>query len=119
MQRSATPVLLIAISAALAGCQPTEPQDAKVTINKNPYPSTYQVLPQQNTLIQHATVLTGTGERLDDADVLIVDGKIKQVGKNLSADGAVTINAKGKWVTPGIIDVHSHLGVYPSPGVKS
>ena len=116
---TAPSLLLIAVSAALAGCQPAEIQDAKVTINKNPYPSTYTPLPRKNTLIQHATVLTGTGERLDDADVLIVDGKIQEVGKNLSANGAVTINAKGKWVTPGIIDVHSHLGVYPSPSVAS
>ncbi|MFT4928477.1 MAG: imidazolonepropionase-like amidohydrolase [Phenylobacterium sp.] len=112
-------LLLVAMSAALAGCQPAEIQDEKVTINKNPYPSTYQPLPRKNTLIQHATVLTGTGERLDDADVLIVDGKIQQVGKNISANDAVIINAKGKWVTPGIIDVHSHLGVYPSPSVAS
>lgn len=119
MQRYTPPLLLLAVSAALAGCQPAEIQDEKVTINKNPYPSTYQPLPQKSTLIQHATVLTGTGERLDDADVLIVDGKIKQVGKNLSANGAVTINASGKWVTPGLIDVHSHLGVYPSPEAQS
>ncbi|NCF15765.1 MAG: amidohydrolase family protein, partial [Gammaproteobacteria bacterium] len=37
----------------------------------------------------------------------------------LSADGADVVDATGKWVTPGIIDVHSHLGVYPSPGTVS
>jgi imidazolonepropionase-like amidohydrolase len=118
--RKAIPSLLVlAVSIALTGCQQSEPQDAKVTINKNPYPSTYQPLAQQHTLIKNATILTGTGERLDNADVLLENGKVKQVGKNLSASGAVEINAQGKWITPGLIDVHSHLGVYPKPSVES
>ncbi|NQZ10819.1 MAG: amidohydrolase [Algicola sp.] len=118
--RKALPSLLVlAVSAALTGCQQSEPQDAKVTINKNPYPSTYKPLAQKTTLIKNATVLTGTGERLDNADVLLENGKVKAVGKNLSANGAVEINAQGKWITPGLIDVHSHLGVYPKPSVES
>jgi len=112
-------LIMAAMSLNLTACLPNEKQNAKVTINKNPYPSTYQALPQQDTLFTNATVLTGTGERLNNADVLIVDGKIKQVGKDLTATNAVTIDAKGKWITPGIIDVHSHLGVYPSPDVES
>ena len=112
-------LIVTAMSISLTACSPNEKQDTKVTINKNPYPSTYQALPQQNTLMTNATVLTGAGERLDNADVLIVDGKIKQVGKNIKAADAVAVDAKGKWITPGIIDVHSHLGVYPSPDVES
>jgi len=84
-----------------------------------PFASRYAPLPSQTTLITGATVLTGTGERLDNADVLLVDGKISQVGTGLSADGADIVDAAGKWVTPGVIDVHSHLGVYPSPGTES
>ena len=49
------------------------------------YPSTYRVPQSAPTLIRHATVLTGTGTRLDDADVLIVDGKIQSVGQDLQA----------------------------------
>ena len=50
----------------------------------------------------------------------MVDGKIAGVGENLEApDGATVIDGAGKWVTPGIIDVHSHLGVYPSPMADS
>jgi imidazolonepropionase-like amidohydrolase len=64
-------------------------------------------------------VLTGNGERLDGADVLIRDGKIAALGKGLDAGDADVVDAAGKWVTPGIIDVHSHLGVYPSPGTQS
>ena len=52
--------------------------------------------------------------------MLIEGGKIEAVGQSLTApDGAVVIDASGRWVTPGIIDVHSHLGVYASPGVEA
>lgn len=85
-----------------------------------PYASTYQAMPSVPVLLQNATILTGTGERLEVADVLMQDGKIQAVGKGLSApSNAQIINATGKWITPGIIDVHSHLGVYASPGVNA
>lgn len=119
MQKFAPSLLAVGLAAALVGCQENGPQDAKITINKNPYPSTYKPIVSTSTLITNATVLTGTGERLDDADVLLVDGKVQQVGKDLSANADTTIDAQGKWVTPGIIDVHSHLGAYPSPSVES
>ncbi|MEH6421066.1 amidohydrolase [Pseudomonas sp. CGJS7] len=85
---------------------------------QDPYPSTYRALASGPVLLQHATVLTGTGQRLDNADVLLRDGKVVAVGSALEAPAdAARIDATGKWITPGIIDVHSHLGVYPSPGV--
>ena len=71
-------------------------------------------------LISNATVLTGTGTRLEGTDVLLQDGKVVAVGAGLPVPAnAVRVDASGKWVTPGIIDVHSHLGVYPSPGVSA
>ncbi len=119
MQKFLPSLVMAALSVALTGCLQSEQQDEKVVINKNPYPSTYKVLPLQTTLIKNATVLTGTGSRMENADVLMIDGKINKIGNNLSAEGAVEIDANGKWITPGIIDVHSHLGVYPSPSVES
>lgn len=83
------------------------------------YPSTYSPLPSTATLITNATILTGTGERLEDASLLISDGKIAFVGNGDVPEGVTTIDASGRWVTPGLIDVHSHLGVYASPGVKA
>jgi imidazolonepropionase-like amidohydrolase len=84
-----------------------------------PFPSTYQVPANAPLLIQGATVLTGTGARLEGADVLIVDGRVQAVGTALSAPvGARIIDARGRWVTPGIIDIHSHLGVYAVPAVN-
>lgn len=85
-----------------------------------PYPSTYHALPSRPTLIRNAVVLDGAGKRIDDGAVLMQGGKVVAIGRNLDAPAdAVVIDAKGKWVTPGIIDVHSHLGVYPSPGVRA
>ncbi|MFQ5562630.1 MAG: amidohydrolase [Parvularculaceae bacterium] len=88
----------------------------------DPYPSTYKAYPSETTLITGATVLVGTGERIDDGAVLLADGKIAAVGpadEVTAPEGATVIDAEGKWVTPGIIDIHSHLGVYPSPGTQS
>jgi imidazolonepropionase-like amidohydrolase len=101
--------------AAPAGIPPPAPAEAAV-----PFASTYRPLPAPDTLIRGATVLTGTGERLDGADLLIRAGRIAAVGPRLEAPaGARVVEAAGKWVTPGIIDAHSHLGVYPSPGVRA
>jgi imidazolonepropionase-like amidohydrolase len=86
------------------------------TTPPDPYPSTYKPPKSAPTLIRGATVLTGTGTKLENADVLVVDGRIAGVGTGLQVPtGARTIDAKGRWVTPGLIDIHSHLGVYPSP----
>ncbi len=105
---------LAACTLITVGCEKSADENGPA-----PFASRYEALPSQTTLITGATVLTGTGERLDDADVLLVDGKVAAVGSGLSADGADVVDAAGKWVTPGIIDVHSHLGVYASPGTES
>jgi len=112
------PIAAIAAFALLtAGC--TKDDENNGSDGPAAFDSRYEALPAQTTLITGATLLTGTGERLDNADVLLVDGKIAEVGVGLSANGADVVDASGKWVTPGIIDVHSHLGVYPSPGTSS
>ena len=62
------------------------------------------------TLIRNATVLTVTKGTLEGTDVLMQNGKIAQVGKNIAAPaGARVIDASGKYVLPGIIDPHSHM----------
>jgi imidazolonepropionase-like amidohydrolase len=61
------------------------------------------------TLIKNATVLTVTKGKLENTDLLLQNGKIAQIGKNLTAPaGAQVIDATGKFVMPGIIDPHSH-----------
>lgn len=89
--------------------------------NKNPFPSTYRAYPGEPTALIGATVFDGAGGRIENGTVLLADGKVVGVG---GADLAIPANfrrvdAAGKFVTPGIIDIHSHLGDYPSPGVQA
>jgi imidazolonepropionase-like amidohydrolase len=112
---------LIAV-ASLAGCaMPAKPKPGAIRINENPYPSTYQPYGSVPTLIRNATILDGEGGRIDNGSVLLVNGKVEAVGgaEIAAPDGAAVIDAAGRYVTPGIIDIHSHLGDYPSPGVQS
>ena len=108
-------IVVAATSTLLAACDSKE----EAAQSGDAFASRYTPLASDATLITGATVLTGTGERLDDADVLFEGGRIVAVGEDLDDDDAVVVDANGKWVTPGIIDLHSHLGVYPSPGTES
>ena len=94
---------------------------ASTSTADTPFPSTYQAPSHAPTLITNATVLTGTGQKLESASLYFVDGRIVAVGEQpttLSEDTRV-IDVDGAWVTPGIIDVHSHLGVYPKVRILS
>ena len=64
-----------------------------------------------NILIKNGTVLTITDGVKEDTDVLIRNGKIESIGKNLSASGVKEIDATGLYVMPGIIDAHSHIAL--------
>ncbi len=89
--------------------------------NPDPFPSTYRPGGSRPTAIVGATVLTATGQEIADGVVVMSAGRILAVGgpgTAIPAD-AVRIDGRGKWVTPGVIDIHSHLGVYPSPAVSS
>jgi imidazolonepropionase-like amidohydrolase len=91
-----------------------------VTINKNPFPSTYAPMPAQTVLVRGVHVFDGVGGMFDKMDVLLIDGKISAMAETLEApNDATIIDGSGKWLTPGIIDVHSHLGVYASPSVRA
>ena len=86
----------------------------------DPYPSTYVPYTSEATVISNVTILTGTGDKIENGSIVLADGKITAVGKKVkSPKGATVIDGEGKWVTPGIIDIHSHLGVYPSPSNQS
>jgi len=63
---------------------------------------------KQDVLIRNATVLTAIKGTLKNTDILIRNGKIVRIGKNLKARNAKVIDAAGKFVTPGIVDAHSH-----------
>ncbi len=126
-----------AIAFALSGCATTseakpakasdaadkgaeKPKDKPAPINKDPYPSAYKPFAGVPTAITNVTIYDGEGGRMERATILFRDGKVEKLGADVvPGDGYVVINGAGKWVTPGIIDVHSHLGNYPSPGVDA
>ena len=84
------------------------------------FESTYEPSESGDIFIEDARILTGTGREILNGSILISSNKIKSIGKNLPKPvGAQIIDANGKWVTPGIIDIHSHMGVYPAPGLRS
>ena len=87
----------------------------------DPYPSTYRPYGGVPTAIVGATIFDGEGGRIENGTVVLVDGRIQAVGGAGTPipDAAIRIDGRGRWVTPGIIDVHSHLGNYPSPGVDA
>ncbi|MBQ61263.1 MAG: amidohydrolase [Gammaproteobacteria bacterium] len=83
------------------------------------YESTYKARQAPDMLIHSATLFTGDGGVVEAGYIKMAGGIIEAVGSGMPAtlDKLDTaLDASGKWVTPGIIDVHSHLGDYPSPG---
>jgi imidazolonepropionase-like amidohydrolase len=111
------------VFAALTGCAamaPPKKPAAPIRINQDPYPSTYAPYPGVPTLIRNVTILDGEGGRIDRGYIHFANGTVQAMGAgDIAVDGANVIDGSGKYVTPGIIDVHSHLGNYPSPGVQS
>ncbi len=107
-------------SAATASSDRTMAPGLDGWANQDPYPSTYRGLPRQNMALVGATVFTGAGEKIDNGVVVVTDGRIAAVGDASTPvpGGHQVVDARGRFVTPGIIDIHSHLGVYPSPGVQ-
>jgi imidazolonepropionase-like amidohydrolase len=68
--------------------------------------------PKGSVHIKNATVITITGETLETTDVLVQNGLITRIGKNLATPrGVETVDATGKYLLPGIIDAHSHLAL--------
>lgn len=110
-------VLLALSCSLLAACGENQTEKAPpVTINTDPFPSTYQPMASEPTLITNVTIIDGIGGMIESGSVLMSDGKISAVGDTTKVpEGTVVIDGTGKWLTPGIIDVHSHLGVYATP----
>ena len=87
------------------------------TPNADPFPSTYQPFASRPTLIRNVTILTATGPAIRNGSILLRDGKIAEVGATVTAPpDALVIDGAGKYVTPGIIDTHSHIGGGAVPG---
>ncbi|MBX7120096.1 MAG: amidohydrolase family protein, partial [Gemmatimonadaceae bacterium] len=88
--------------------------------NADPFPSTYAPFPSRPTVIRNVNIFTAAGPLIRDGAILLRDGKVAAVGQTVEAPaGAVVIDGQGKYVTPGLIDTHSHLGVYPAPNTAA
>jgi imidazolonepropionase-like amidohydrolase len=75
------------------------------------------VIPSGPVAIRGATILTAAGPTITNGTIVLRDGKIVAVGANVAVPtDATVVDGTGKFVTPGIIDTHSHLGVYAAPG---
>lgn len=104
-------------SPRLSGlCPPTlQPMEAPSSAPA-PQPRTVS---SEAIFIRGATVWTASGPVLSRADVLLRDGRIVAVGEKLEKPaGARVVDGQGKHLTPGLIDPHSHIGVYPAPGLR-
>ena len=72
--------------------------------------------------IRHATILTANGQTVTDGTIVLTNGSISSIGADASAkipSGARVVDGTGKFVTPGLIDAHSHLGVYAAPSARA
>ena len=109
--------LLLLLTAA---CSEMNMSPSSAVKNSNDYfGSTYEPMESEPTLFQSANIYDGLGGELFDYDLLIADGKIIEIGQSLDQSGVKVIDASDKWITPGIIDIHSHMGVYSAPSVST
>jgi imidazolonepropionase-like amidohydrolase len=115
--------LLSVAVLALASCDSTDNKTDKTSTKSDDsvaFASTYKPLPSQTTLITNAFIIDGIGGEIENGSILIKDGRIAAIGSDIDGgDADVTLDAGGKYVTPGIIDIHSHLGNYPSPSIRA
>ena len=121
---------LVAGGSLIAGCAATAAETKSVNSappakasqsDKPAFPSTYKAYPSVPTAITGVTIFDGEGGRIDNGTVFMAGGKITSIGGANTAipSDATVIDGSGKYVTPGIIDVHSHLGDYPTPSVSA
>lgn len=121
--------MAIVVSSMLSACASTDFNSSADKLSDDsgdiasdyvPFSSTYKIPESAPVVLTGATILTGTGEQLDNASVAFAEGKIVEIGGRVQVpEGAEVIDASGLWITPGIIDVHSHMGVYPNPAISS
>ena len=130
------PLLAVGATLVLFGCASTSgpakpaataradtkplPPGLDPLANPDPFPSTYRPLASVPTAIVNADILTPDGPEIARGTVVMSGGRIVAMGASVVPPaGAVVIDAHGRVVTPGIIDPHSHLGVYATPAVQA
>ena len=124
---AALPLLALAACASggeapkSAGDKPVASAEKPVKFDKDPYPSTYKGYPTRLTVVKNVTIFDGEGGRIDNGSIVLSSGKVARIGgpdMDLPTDADV-YDGTGKYLTPGVIDIHSHLGDYASPSVEA
>src|SRR6267154_11874 len=99
---------------------PSAAKSESTSVERLQYPSTYARHPNPPVLIRNTTIMTATGQEIPNGSIVLKDGRIVAVGAKVDAPaGAVVVDGTGRYVTPGLIDDHSHLGVYAAPGTDA
>lgn len=85
------------------------------------YESTYQAKAHKSFIIENAVIDVGEGQGPFLGWIAVSEGRIQALGSSNESKPEVAerLDASGLWLTPGIIDVHSHLGDYPSPSYRA
>jgi len=123
---------LLGLAASATGAAPVKPAPPAAPAAAPPiapvaapappppaYPSTYRPARSAPFAIVGANVFDGAGHLFEGGTVLVEDGKIRAAGRDIAVPaGWQVIDWRGKWVTPGVIDSHSHMGVFAAPGVQ-
>lgn len=114
-------VPLLGCAAGAAGASAERPAPLQPYDPPRPPPDPEKHAGATPVLIRGATVMTAAGKRFSPGHVLLEGGKIAAVGEGdgVAPEGAEVVEGKGLFVTPGVIDTHSHMGVYPFPYVEA
>ena len=111
---------LSALLLLIMGCSEMSSfSSSDISSQKDYFASTYTPMDSEPTLFKSANIYDGLGGEFVNYDLLIADGKIIEIGQSLSTSGVKIIDASDQWITPGIFDIHSHMGVYSAPGVST
>ncbi len=117
---SSTRAAWIAVGCFLAACTRRPTSDAPRPPEAAPPPSAEAAppppVPQETTAFVGAKVMTAAGVTYDRGVVVVAGDRIVAVGADVPIpEGARVVDVAGKVITPGLIDTHSHIGVYPAP----
>ncbi|CAN5123679.1 amidohydrolase [soil metagenome] len=112
--RWAAPLVLLA-AAVTEPCASAEAAGSEQPAA--PFPSTYEPGPRHDTVITGGTILDGAGRRYARGSIRITNGRIDAIGDSIpeTPKNPEHIDAQGRWITPGLIDPHSHLGTASLP----
>ena len=111
-------LLVLNLAIPLLAQTATDSESTRRGTPNDAWRSTYRPLPSRPTVIRNTTIMTVTGPELEETDIFLRDGKIEAIGEDLDVDsGTVEIDGRARYVTPGLIDTHSHVGVSSTPEV--